>query len=360
MIVSEVRKIAIEWAMEYFNSLPRVQGALFAGSINDRRDDSEWTDGSDVDIYFYQSGEITPRAPKLLFRELIMEPSHHPADLLLNTDKILGDPHQATHIARGNIICDPNGLLKKTQQTVKPQLTELEWIHKRMMWAYSNAESKLTGCIKSTTERDMGLIISFSLGVRNIAALPAIAALRNPTLRRCAVVSRDILSQYGYDHLHEEMLDIYGSRSATPSAVRALIPPLMELFRRASVVSNTPFFFSFEFEPAAEPLFQNGIQEMIDSGDHREAMLFVLFLHAVCGQAIAFDGTEQDKLLFQKVFNNTNALVGGQSLADIHERSRRSMAFLPSMMKACESIAKASSTAQQEHAPDAQKRAGDA
>jgi hypothetical protein len=36
------------------------------------------------------------------------------------------------------------------------------------------------------------------------------------------------------------------------------------------------------------------------------------------------------------------------------------MAFLPSMMKACESIAKASSTAQQEHAPDAQKRAGDA
>ena len=360
MIVSEARTIATEWAMEYLQSMPRGLGALFAGSITDKHDEEKWTGSSDIDIYFYQSGEITPRAPKLLCRGLIMEPSHHPFDSLLNIDKILCDPHQATHIARGKIICDPTGQLCKTQQTVKPVFAELEWIHKRMMWAHKNAELKLTGCINATNERDMGYFISYTLGVRNIAALPAIASLRNPTFRRCAVVSRDILSQYGYDHLHEEMLDIYGSRSATASSVQALIPPLMELFRRAIVVSKTPFFFSFEFEPAAEPLFQNGIQEMIDSGDHREAMLFVLFLHAVCGQAIVFDGTEQDKLLFQTVFNSTTGLVGGQSLADIQERSRRSLAFLPSMMKACESIAQVCSTSQQAHVPDEQEYVGDA
>jgi len=222
------------------------------------------------------------------------------------------------------------------------------------MWAYKNAESKLGGCIASNNEQDMWLFISYALGVRNIAALPAIAALQNPTFRRCAVISRDILSKYGYGDLHEEMLDIYGSRGATASPVQDLIDPLMQLFRRATAVSKTPFFFSFEFEPTAEPLFRNGIQEMINCGDHREAMLFVFFLHAVCGQAIAFDGNEQDKLLFRNVFGNTSSLVGGQFLNDVIERSRRCLAFLPLMMKASESIARECSVAQQPHAADAE------
>lgn len=340
MLVSEAKKIAQEWTQAYLPSLPRAIGALFAGSINDKPDDAEWTEGSDVDIFIYQSGETTPRPPKLPYRGLILEPSHHSADQLTNIEKILGDAHQAPHIARGKIISDPNGILRQTSLTVAADFPKFAWIQKRMNWALDNATSKLTSCMNAKEGGKNWSLCSFSLGIRNIAALAAIASMRNPTFRRCLVVSRDVLTPHGYGPLHEELLNILGSHDARPALVQAQLLPMLEIFRRAVAVAKTPFFFQFELDAAAEPLFRSGCQEMIDAGDHREAMLFILFVYYFCGQAIENDGTEEDKILFQKYLQNTTGLVGGQTIADIQDRSRRALALLPKIQKACEDVAR--------------------
>lgn len=340
MLVSEAKIIAHEWAQAYLATFPRAVGALFAGSINDKPDEAEWTDGSDVDMYFYQSGETTPRPPKLPYRGLILEPSHHSAEQLTNSEKILGDAHQAPHIARGKIISDPTGILRQTMVTVAADFSKFVWIQKRMDWAFNNATSKLTSCLNAKDDGKIWSLCSYTLGIRNIAALAAIASMRNPTFRRCLVVSRDVLTPHGYGPLHEEVLNILGSHNATPVLVQAQLLPMLEIFRRAVIVTRKPFFFQFELDASAEPIFHQGTQEMIDGGDHREAMLFILFVYSFCGQAIENDGSEADKILFQKYLQNTTGLVGGQTLSDIQDRSRRALALLPEIKKTCEEIAR--------------------
>jgi hypothetical protein len=343
MLVSEVKQIALEWTLKYFESVPRAVGALFAGSINDKPDDAEWQDGSDVDIYIYQSGETTQRPPKLPYRGLILEPSHHGADQLANIEKILGDAHQAPHIALGKIICDPTGILKKIHLQAAPEYSKFVWINKRMLWASNNAIWKLTSCINAKPDGKIWTLSSFSLGIRNIAALAAIASIRNPTLRRCLVVSRDVLTSHGYGNLHEELLNILGSQSVTPSHAQAQIPPMLEIFRRAVDIAKTPFFFLFELKASAETIFHHGVQEMIDAGDHREAMLFIQFIYSFCGQAFENDGSELDKKFFEKYLKETAGYFGGQTLLDIQCRSQRALSFLPQIQQACENIAKSCS-----------------
>lgn len=339
MTVAEAKRTAIAWTHEYLASVPNVVGALLAGSINQRAEDAPFSAASDVDIYVYQGPEGTPRPPKIPHAGLILEPSHHGAAILGDLERLLGDPHQAPHVAAGHIIADPQGALRRAHEAVRDGFPRLRWVRRRMEWAVRNATGKLESCVNAR-DPHVGLVCAYSLGLRNIAAIAPIAVLQNPTLRRCLVVSRDILVAGGHGELHEELLDILGSRETSAATAREFLEPTMTLFRRAAAVARTPFWAKFELDPLAETLFREGLVEMIDAGDHREAMLYLLFIHYFCGHALTNDGSDADRRDFEVAMERARPAFIARTLTEIQERSRRALALLPRVHAACDEIAR--------------------
>ena len=269
MTVGDAKRIVVEWAQFNLPSWPRVVGALLAGSVNEKADAEPWTGGSDVDVWVFQEGKPTERPPKFPHAGLILEVATKPADLLADDNRVLDDPHLAPHLAGGQIVYDPTCTLASLAERVRPRYAGLNHLRARMKWAADNSRSKYGWCVKAKGDGLVGPLCVFVLGVRNTAAIAAIAALKNPTLRRCMAVQRNVLERFGYGELHEQALAVVGSGRLTQDDVREMVRPLPDLFRRACAVARTPFWAIFELEPAAESLFINGTVEMIDAGDHR-------------------------------------------------------------------------------------------
>lgn len=345
MIVSDAKRIAREWADENLPAWPNVVGAILAGSVNEKDDAAAWTVGSDVDLWVFQTGTPTERPPKLAHRGLILEVATKHGDDLADVDRILGEPHLAPHVAGGTIVYDPAGVFARLHQQVRPRWAEYDAIRRRMDWASGNSRSKYERCVNATGKGLVGPLCVFVLGVRNSAALAPIAAMQNPTLRRCLSVQKEIFARYGFEDLHEQTLGIIGATNLSANSVRGLLAPLPGLFRQACAVARTPFWASFELEPAAEAMFIEGTREMIDAGRPREAVLFILFIYYFCLQAITTDGPPEMKTEARAQLADALAALGIGSLADMQARSRQGLDLLVRVDAACETIARKVSAA---------------
>lgn len=341
MLVKEAKAIAREWVAKHFQSVDGGIGAVLAGSINYRQDSAVWPDGSDIDIWLYRSGRCTPGPMKFGYRGVIVEPSMHSSDCFDDIEAILGHPHESPHLVRGEILADPRGAIAKLRLAIEPEFPKLKWVRRRMDWVAENASRKLAISAKAKPGSYVEPLLQLVLGIRNIVAMAPIATLENPTMRRCMVVARDILSRHGHDGLSDELLDILCGRDMTPEEVRAYIPSMMELYRQATTVAKTPFWARFELDPAAESMFRIAAQDMIEAGDHREAVFFVLFVHYFSHQAIQNDGTDQEKAASRELLSRTLATVGILDMAEMNRRSLRAAALLPAYREACETIASA-------------------
>lgn len=81
------------------------------------------------------------------------------------------------------------------------------------------------------------------------------------------------------------------SRLLTPAAQRGQhhLRELATTFDATVQVAKTPFFFSSDITPTARPIAIDGSQRLIDSGDHHEAVFWIIATFARCHTILAAD-----------------------------------------------------------------------
>lgn len=337
MLVKEAKTIAREWVLEEAVKLPGFYGAYIAGSTNWKADDEPLPPESDIDIKVVIDGdERTPSFTKSLYKGVLIEVSYALSKDYQSPEKMLGSYPFAKHFTVPNVIADPTGQLTIIQQSVARDYPRHKWALKRCEDALEWLNISLTWYNSSEPlhERVFSWLYPFGVAT-HVLVMPD---LRYPTVRQMFVASGNVLSKYGYQPLHEEMLTLLGSNSLSRDQVETLLGACAETLDLAKNYVKTEFFGSTNLSDHGRPTVVEGSQAMIDRGFHREAMLWIGWNHAIVQKALYNDAPAEIQEQAAPSFQQFLRALGIQSDDNLQARHEQLKAFVPRLWDVTESI----------------------
>ncbi|MFB7307570.1 hypothetical protein [Streptomyces sp. NPDC056192] len=336
MRVGAARSAATQWVAEHARTDPAFRGAYFSGSTVGLPDDAELSPSSDVDIMVVRAEDNPPAKPgKLRFRDTLLEVSHLPWAELSSTDAVLSSYHLAGSFRRDTIIDDPTGRLRALHADVSRRFAEPAWVRRRCEDARHRVESGLAAFGPSAPFHEQVTGWLFPTGVTTHVLL--VAALRNPTVRLRYVAAREVLATYGHDHLYPELLELLGCARLSAPVVRHHLDELADTFDTTARVAGTPFPFSSDITAQARPIAIDGSRLLIDRGDHREAVFWIVATFARCHTILAADAPELHAAR-TPAFRAAVADLGITSTDDLLRRAEDVGRFLPRLWRTAEEI----------------------
>lgn len=174
--------------------------------------------------------------------------------------------------------------------------------------------------------------------VGTLAQIPALARLKNPTNRRSLIVLKEVLSPLGRLALHESVLELLGSASLSTDSVEVYLSECIGAFDRAVEVYRTPFHGDWDVCPDMRPIIVEGTREMIESGCHREAVMWILVIRALAQTAIDNDAPEEERKTSSNRYRELVSHLHLLSENDIRERVETTIGILGEIMQTAEAI----------------------
>lgn len=337
MIVKDSKEIAWQWVMEEASKKPAFAGAYFIGSINWMLDDAPYPLTSDVDVQIVFEGSDPPdEHRKFHYQGVILEVSYIPRDDLQSPDAILGNYPLACHFTRSNIIADPTSQLTKIQETVSREYTQRKWVYKRCEHARDWTLTSLQWLNESEPFHDQVFAWLYSTAIPTHILL--MAGLKNPTVRKCFVASREVLASYDHLQIYDSMLDILGSTKMSQTQAELHLGSLTEAFDIAKEVVKTPFFFSTDISDIARPAMIDGSKKLIESGYHREAVYWIAVVFSWCQKILYNDAPEDLQDKFTSAYKFLLSELGISSFSDLQKRNEQNRNTLPAIWSTAEAI----------------------
>jgi hypothetical protein len=338
MKVFEVKDIARKWVHEVGSQEPGFLGAFFAGSINWMPEDAPWSPLSDVDIFMLVDREIADwsEQKKFLHKGVVLEAVIFPVDRFRSPEQVLSRI-DAINLSIPSIISDPSGHLTELQRAVAEGYAQRKWVRKRCEQARDNILSEyleMMICSESLTEQVLNLIWA----LMETAQIPALAHLRNPTVRKCLVVSRELLAEQGKLSLHESLLRLLGSAEMKREQVELHLQECTRAFDRAVELIRTPFWGDFDVNNQMRPIAIDGGWELIRSGYPREAIFWVLLIHNLAQTVIQNDAPEEERAQFMRRYKRILRDLGLSSRDDFRRRAELVKGILKDVMEVAEEI----------------------
>ncbi len=336
MFVKQVKDVAHQWVNEEAKNVPGFYGAFFSGSINRMPDDVEFPSTSDVDVKIVTEAPNPPELHKLIYQNVILEVDFIPRDYVQSSDVVLGSYPTAIHFTTPNIISDPSGELTKIQEVVSKDYARRKWVHKRC----ENTRDWLNTSLQWLNESDPlhDQVFAWLYPAIILTHIVLVADLQNPTIRKGFLASRAVLSRYGQLSLYESMLGILGSVQLSREQVEFLLSSFTEVFDITKRFVKTPFFLSSNISDFARPISIDGSRELIESGDHREAMFWIAFMHTRCQRALYNDAPADIQHQLMPSFRVVLEDLGIKSFADLQRRNKQIEELLPRVWEAAEAI----------------------
>lgn len=321
MQVGYARAAAADWVLRHAQDRPGFRGAHLSGSTVALPDDAELPATSDVDVLIVTAAtcEDSPiKTGKLWHRGVLLDIGRVPEQQLRSPEQILGSYRLAGSFRTDRIIADPTGRLHRLQAAVAADFARSHWVRTRCDEARRIIEERLAGIRPGTPfhERVTGLV--FAAG--GTAHLPLVAALSNPTVRLRYLAARDVLAGYRLDEHYRLLLELLGCADLTRQTVGRQLHGLTATFDAAAAVARTPFAFSSDVTPAARHIAIDASRQLIDCGDHREAVFWIVATYARCHAILAVDAPDLHRQL-APMFLATMADLGMRSAADIERRA---------------------------------------
>lgn len=337
MHVREAKAIAEEWVRENASRELTFRGAFFSGSIRSIPPDAELPPTSDVDVFVVL--DVATRPPKLgkiLFRGVLLEITYIAASDLANVEAVATNYHLAPCFASDNIIADPSGQLRALHRVIAPTFNSADATRARCENAIAKIEAGLNSIDPSMHWPDQVLCWMFPTGVTTHVIL--VAARQNPTVRLRYLAARKLLHELHRDHMYERLLRLLCGASVTRDQVQRHLHVLAGVFDAAAKVDEQKFFFSSDITPAARPIAIDGSQQLIDSGDHREAVFWIIATFARCMKILDLTADESFS-------SATDELLGLSSLT-FATRTKAVLDFLPQLRAVADEIIHATKTRQ--------------
>ncbi|WP_328897081.1 hypothetical protein [Streptomyces sp. NBC_00236] len=337
MRIGAARAAAVRWVATHARPVAGYRGAYFSGSTVGRPDDAELPPSSDVDVVVVTEEDDPPAKPgKLRHEGVLLEITYVPWAELRDPETVLSSYHLAGSFRRDTVIDDPTGGLRVLYADVAPRFAERDWVRRRCLDARQRVEGRLAAFDASVPFHEQVPAWMFPTGVTTHVLL--VAALRNPTVRLRYRAVRDVLTSYGQPELYRELLELLGCADVSADLVRHHLAELTRTFDATVPVARTPFFFSSDLTRQARPIAVDGSLELIDLGEHREAVFWIVATLARCHAVLAVDDPALHAERLPAFRAAVADLTGITGTADLLERRDEVLRFLPRLDTAAESV----------------------
>ena len=343
MRIDEAQAVARAWVEAHdFASLP-VVGSFLAGSTLEADPADELAPESDVDVALVVDGPAPPKLGKFDVRGVRVEVTYLAWSELADPERVARVPHLAPSFAPTvrcePVLTDPDGRLGRLRAEVAPLVGRPEVVQERceVVLARMADPARVGG---SWPEAVTHWLFPTSLSTHVVL----VAAGRNPTVRLRYLRARDVLVERGRGEVYPDLLTQLGCREATPRLVEKHLRSLTEAFDAATAAGPTSFFFASDVTPAARPVAVGGTAAMVERGEHREAVFWLVATFARCLQIL--DATAAlDRERHHRAFAGAVAdLLGLRTLADLAERRAGLRATLPQLRRLGQEIVAESSS----------------
>jgi hypothetical protein len=337
MRVEQAKAVARAWVAEQATRLPGFCGAFFHGSTNWLPDDALLPPSSDVDIMVVLDDSNPPvKLGKFLFRDVLLEASYLPRDQIGSPEQVLANYHLAGSFRAPGIIADPSGELQRLQAAVSRGYAQRRWVQARCAHARDNILRNIRSLSEADPFHDRVMGWLFAAGVTTHVLL--VAGLRNPTVRQRYLAVRGLLREYGRDDFYEPLLELLGCAHMSRERAAQHLGALAAAFDAAAAVIKTPFFFASDLSAGARPIAIDGSAELIERGDQREAVFWMVATSCRCQKVFAQDAPPDLAAQFEPGFRRLVGDLGIASFADIRRRGEQIERLLPEVWRVAEEI----------------------
>lgn len=331
MNVATARNQAWEWVHTHASSSPDFRGAYFTGSTISLPDDAELPSSSDVDIIIVTTEAAPVKLGKFRYADTLLEVTELDWKQIATPEQVLASYHLAGSFRQDTIIMDPTGHLQFLLNEVAPRFAERTWVLRRCEEARMRVENGLRSIKPDAPLHERVMSWLFPGGVTTHMLL--VAALRNPTIRLRYLAAREVLQQYGQLELYPELMKLLGCQHWTAEQAEGHLHALAETFDAAAAVSRTPFFFGSDISPESRSIAIDGSRKLIRSGNHRDAVFWMVATFARCHYIFAADAPDLGQQwlpAFQAILQD----LGLTSPNDLNERVEAILNFVPEVWDA--------------------------
>lgn len=351
MRIGDARAIAVEWVRQHASGRPDFRGAFFSGSTAAMAPEAELPASSDVDVVVVLAGASAPPKPgKLLLRGVLIEITYLAFAELDDADHVAASYHLAPSFARDTIIADPTGRLQELHRAISATFNDPAAIERRCESVFAKILAGLDSIDPAAPWHDQVAGWLFPTGITTHVVL--VAARQNPTVRLRYLAARGVLQSHGLTDLYPPLLDLLGCRDVAAAQVQRHLDALAAVFDAAAAVAKTPFPFSSDITAAARPIAIDGSQALIDAGDHREAVFWLVATFARCMKILAADAPPAAFRDAEPAFRAAVAdLVRVRELDDLPHRAGAVRGFLPRLRSAAQAIIERGIDGHTPHAP---------
>lgn len=337
MLVQDAKTIARQWVLEEGSKTPGFAGAFCHGSINWLAEDAILSDTSDVDVMVVLTGPMpTTKLGKFRYRGVLLEVSYLSQEEIQSPEVILGQSHLAGSFQGTSIIADPTGQLTKVQTVVAKGYAQRRWIYARCEDARNKVLRNLQALKADDPFHDQVTAWLFATGVTTHILLAA--GLKNPTVRKRYGAVRALLAEYGRLDFYPSLLELLGCAQMSRTQVEGHLAALTAVFDVAKTVIKTPFAFAADINDLARPVAIDGSRELIERGDHREAIFWIVATYARGQKVLYHDASVEVQERFTPGFRRLLADLGIRSFADLQRRGEQVRGFLPRLWEVAEAI----------------------
>jgi hypothetical protein len=334
--VAEVIAIVREWVDRYARPLPDFAGAYLWGGISALPADAPFPLYRDVDVVVVLTAGAPEDELEVFYRGLILEVIQQNLADHLDAEAVLANPSRGPNLATTQILADPTGILTPLHQAVAADYGRRRWIEARCAAEKASAEEWLTILRQAATPLDRLIAVRVFLGA--LSGLLAVAQLQRPTTRRALALLSELLAVQGRPDLQEAALILMGSAHLSQADVQTLQDQCVSAFDRAVVVYQTPIPFGFALRPHVRPYHVTGTQEMIDAGQHREALFWITCLDTAY-LALENDAPEAEKPGFAAQFQTMLDALGYTTAETGAERVAAAERLAPEIYRIADALA---------------------
>ena len=337
MRAGEARAAAADWIVRYAQDQPGFRGAYIVGSTVALAGEDALPLGSDVDVAVV-TNEDSPQLKegKVLYQGVLLEIIQRLWSELSSADEVSSAYHLAHGLRVDTIISDPTGDLRSLQKIIGDRFREESWVRRRCQNAREKVERGLSAIDPGTPWHDQVTGWLFPTGVTTHILL--VAALRNPTVRLRYLAARQVLADYRLSGFYPELLGMLGCAELTQRQAEEHLAALEGTFDAAAAVARTRFFFSSDITPAARPIAIDATRKLIQAGNHREAVFWLVATSARCHKILAFDALRATQRAHAATFDALLADLGIESTAGLLARASEVHRRLPDVWGMAETI----------------------
>lgn len=337
MLVKEAKAVARRWVLEEATKLTGFGGAFYHGSTNWLPDDADLPASSDLDVMVVFT-EAVPviKLGKFVYQEVLLEVSSLPSGQLQSPDFVLGQSHLAGSFRLPGIIADPSGQLARLQVAVSRDYAKRRWVIARCEQVRDKIVRGLRVAREADPFHDQVTPWLFATGLTTHVLL--VAGMENPTVRRRYLAARELLADYGRSDFYAPLLELLGCAEMSQGRAMQHLDTLAEVFDATKAIIRTPFIFAADLTDSARPVAIDGSRELIERGDHREAIFWIVATYSRCQWVLHHDAPAATRERFDRGYRQLLGDLGIGSFADMRRRGAAVEMFLPRLWEEAEAI----------------------